>query len=86
MPPIARTKLMKTIQMTIDEQLLEEVDSAVNELQINRSAFIRDALHLALQQLHIHKLEAQQARGYHRQPATATEFAEWEPEQVWGEL
>ncbi len=76
---------MKTIQMTIDEQLLEQVDNAVSELQINRSAFIRNALHLALQELHIHKLEAQQARGYRRQPAAAPEFAEWEPEQVWGE-
>ena len=76
---------MKTIQMTIDEPLLAQVDSAVNELQINRSAFIRNALHLALQQLYIRKLEAQQARGYRRQPAVATEFAEWEPEQVWGE-
>lgn len=77
--------MMKTIQMTIDEQLLEQVDSAVNELQINRSAFIRNALQLALKELHIHKLEAQQARGYRRQPDTATDLAEWEPEQVWGE-
>jgi len=77
--------MMKTIQMTIDEQLLEQVDSAVNELQINRSAFIRNALQLALKELHIHKLEAQQARGYRRQPDTTTELAEWEPEQVWGE-
>jgi len=76
---------MKTIQMTIDQQLLEQVDSAVNELQINRSAFIRNALHLALQALHIHKLEAQQAHGYRRWPAAAAEFAEWAPEQVWGE-
>ena len=76
---------MKTIQMTIDEQLLEQVDNAVSELQINRSAFIRNALHLALQELHIHKLEAQQARGYRRQPVATTELAEWEPEQVWGE-
>jgi len=76
---------MKTIQMTIDEQLLEQVDNAVSELQINRSAFIRNALYLALQELHIHKLEAQQARGYRRQPAAAPDFIEWEPEQVWGE-
>ena len=76
---------MKTIQMTIDEQLLEQVDNAVSELQINRSAFICNALHLALQELHIHKLEVQQARGYRRQPVAATELAEWEPEQVWGE-
>ena len=80
-----KTTPMKTIQMTIDEQLLKQVDNAVSELQINRSAFIRNALHLALHELYIHKLEAQQARGYRRQPATATEFAEWEPEQVWGE-
>ena len=77
--------MMKTIQMTIDEQLLAEVDDAVQELQSNRSAFMRDALQLALQQLRIRRLEVQHARGYRQQPAASDDFTEWEAEQVWGE-
>ena len=76
---------MKTIQMTIDEQLLAQVDDAVQELQSNRSAFMREALQLALQQLRIRRLENQHRRGYQQQPAQPDDFAEWEAEQVWGE-
>lgn len=76
---------MKTIQMTIDERLLNEVDDAVSELQTNRSAFIREALALALQQFRIRKLEAQHAAGYERHPVAAGEFDGWESEQVWGD-
>ena len=76
---------MKTIQMTIDERLLEDVDNTVSELQTSRSAFIREALILALQQFQIRKLEAQHAAGYERHPVTAGEFDGWEDEQVWGD-
>jgi len=31
---------MKTIQMTLDENLLNQVDKAIRELETNRSAFI----------------------------------------------
>jgi len=76
---------MKTIQMTIDERLLKDVDDVVSELQTNRSAFIRKALALALQQFQIRKLEAQHAAGYERHPVVAGEFDGWESEQVWGD-
>lgn len=36
--------MMKTVQMTIDENLLVQVDTLVAELGTNRSAFMRDAL------------------------------------------
>jgi metal-responsive CopG/Arc/MetJ family transcriptional regulator len=76
---------MKTIQMTIDEHLLKDVDNTVSELQTSRSAFIREALMLALQQFRIRKLEAQHAAGYERHPVAAGEFDDWENEQVWGD-
>ena len=76
---------MKTIQMTINEYLLEDVDNVVSELQTSRSAFIRDALTLALQQFRLRKLEAQHAAGYERHPVTADGFDDWENEQVWGD-
>ena len=50
---------MKTIQMTIDEQLLDDVDKAVDELGTDRSAFIRDAIQLALRQRSLRTLEEQ---------------------------
>ena len=77
--------MMKTIQMTIDETLLADVDRAVNELGTNRSLFIRHALQSALRQHAIKKLEERHAAGYAQQPAGETEVTEWVDEQVWGE-
>ena len=76
---------MKTIQMTIDADLLTDVDEAVKALGTNRSAFIRDALQNALRQLTLRQLEDQHAAGYERIPARAGEFEGWEDEQVWGD-
>ena len=76
---------MKTIQMTIDADLLADVDVAVKALGTNRSAFIRDALQYALRQLTLRQLEDQHAAGYERIPVRAEEFKGWEDEQVWGD-
>ncbi len=76
---------MKTIQMTIDEPLLTEVDRTVRKLHINRSAFVRRALRLALQQYKLTELEEKHAAGYARHPVEAGEFDVWEGEQAWGE-
>jgi metal-responsive CopG/Arc/MetJ family transcriptional regulator len=75
--------MMKTIQMTIDETLLEEVDEAVTELGTNRSAFMREALKNLLKQRKIKLLEAQHRVGYERHPLTAEEFDIWQDEQLW---
>ncbi len=76
---------MKTIQMTIDEQLLIEVDKAVRDLEISRSAFLRDALRRALKQLQIAAMEQQQIDGYKRYPTEPDEFDVWQDEQLWQE-
>jgi metal-responsive CopG/Arc/MetJ family transcriptional regulator len=76
--------MMKTIQMTIDDDLLAEVDRATEALQTNRSAFIRSALQLALRQHRIEQLEQQHATGYAHAPIRANEFDIWEAEQLWG--
>ncbi len=75
---------MKTIQMTIDEPLLHEVDQMIRKLDTNRSAFIRQALNLALQQYKIRTLEARHAEGYAKHPVEKGEFDIWQDEQVWG--
>ena len=77
---------MKTIQMTIDEPLLSEVDQAIKSLETTRSAFIREALQLALERYRIMELEKKHARGYARHPVEPGEFDIWEDEQSWGEM
>ena len=76
---------MKTIQMTIDEPLLAEVDQAIKSLETTRSAFIREALQLALERYRIMELEKKHASGYARYPVQPGEFDIWEDEQFWGE-
>jgi len=76
---------MKTIQMTIDDELLAQVDQAIQGLGTTRSAFIRSALHLALRRHTTEQLERQHAEGYARFPVEAGEFDVWESEQSWSE-
>ncbi|MBA3533246.1 MAG: ribbon-helix-helix protein, CopG family [Ardenticatenales bacterium] len=76
---------MRTIQMTIDEPLLNEVDQTIQELHTTRSEFIREALKLALRRYHIAKLEQQHEEGYRATPADANDdVVEWEDVQHWG--
>lgn len=75
---------MKTIQMTIDEPLLKEVDRVTEDLQITRSAFIRSALESAIRRHTIVQLEEQHARGYAQRPVEPGEFDGWTDEQSWG--
>ena len=76
---------MKTIQMTIDEPLLDEVDQMVQILETTRSAFVREALQLALRRHRILKMERQQAEGYAKHPIKPGEFDVWITEQAWGD-
>jgi metal-responsive CopG/Arc/MetJ family transcriptional regulator len=76
---------MKTIQMTIDEPLLKEVDRVVNEQRTTRSAFIREALDTSLRRLNVKALEEQHREAYARNPQTPAELEVWQDEQVWGE-
>ena len=77
--------IVKTIQMTIEETLLAQVDQVSHSLGVARSAFIRQALELALRERKIAELEQKQIAGYKRFPVTTGEFDFWEAEQVWEE-
>lgn len=77
---------MKTIQMTIDSELLEEVDEVVDRLGTTRSAFIRQSLEKTLQQLRIAELEKKHIEGYLRHPVEPGEFDVWIDEQDWETL
>lgn len=76
---------MKTIQMTIDDGLLNEVDAMIASLNMTRSAFVRDALKQSLRRHRIRRLEQQEAEAFARMPMQLEEVLEWQDEQVWGD-
>ena len=75
--------LTKTVQMTLEPDLIEAVDKAARRLGTTRSAFARRALREALKQLRLKALEEKQRQGYARKPVRRSEFDGWETEQVW---
>jgi metal-responsive CopG/Arc/MetJ family transcriptional regulator len=76
---------MRTIQMTLDDDLVESVDKLVKDLNTTRSAFTREALRNAINQLSIARLEEKHRKGYQRHPVKKGEFSAWKEEQVWGD-
>jgi metal-responsive CopG/Arc/MetJ family transcriptional regulator len=76
---------METIELTIDESLLAEVDRVTRRLAMTRADFARIALELALRNQKTIAREQQHAQGYARNPVKPDEFDDWELEQVWSE-
>ena len=74
---------MKTVQMTLDEELVVRVDRAVRKLGTTRSAFARDALKAALARLREDESERRHRVGYEKHPVTVGEFDSWLDEQSW---
>ena len=75
---------MKTVQITLDENLVKAVDSAAKKLGTTRSAFTREALRSALNVVRVKELESRHRQGYRRKPVKRGEF-DWESEQVWSD-
>jgi hypothetical protein len=65
---------MRTVQMTLDEDLVRTVDRVVRDLHTTRSAFARDALYRAIESIRTAKLEDKHRQGYLRKPVGAGEF------------
>ncbi len=74
---------MRTVQMTLDDSLVEEVDRTATALGTTRSAFTRDALRDALARIREREREQKHREGYERQPVQPDEFGGWDSEQVW---
>ena len=55
---------MRTIQMTLDDELVESVDKLVKELNTSRSAFTRDALRAAVKSFYTGLKEEKHRQGY----------------------
>ena len=69
--------------MTLDDQLVTEVDKVVKKLKTSRSAFTREALQHALSDFYIQQMEEKQIKGYKTQPVKNDEFSDFEDEQIW---
>ncbi len=76
---------MRTVQMTLDDDLVRSVDRVSRKLRVSRSAFTRDALREALARYAARQQEKKHREGYERHPVTADEFAVWEEEQDWND-
>ena len=75
--------MMRTVQMTLHEELVARVDEAVRELGTTRSAFAREALTQALVRLREAEQERRHREGYRRRPVQVDELGDGEAEQVW---
>jgi metal-responsive CopG/Arc/MetJ family transcriptional regulator len=76
---------MRTIQMTLDADLVKAVDRVSKQLHTSRSAFTRKALREALSRYSIEQMERKHRQGYELNPVAADEFSVWKKEQDWGD-
>ena len=76
---------MRTVQMTLDDDLVKAVDRVSKQLHTNRSAFTRKALREALARYNLEQLECKHRQGYEKLPVAADEFSVWEDERAWGD-
>ena len=76
---------MKTVQMTLDDDLVSAVDEIVKQQKTSRSEFTRKALRTALKQFRDEQLEKAHRLGYQKEPVVPEEFSAWEDEQEWGD-
>lgn len=76
---------MKTVQMTLDDDLVDAVDEVARQQKTSRSEFTRRALRDALEKARIQQLEKIHRDGYEKSPVSSDEFSVWEDEQEWGD-
>ncbi len=76
---------MRTVQMTLDDSLVQTVDRVAKYLHTTRSAFTREALRQAVVRVKTQRLEEKHMKGYLNHPVSADEFGVWENEQKWGD-
>ena len=74
---------MTTIQVVLEDSLLQAADRAVRRLKVNRSALIRDALREHLRRLSIHEQERHDREGYARHPIAKDEVGVWDRVTAW---
>ena len=74
---------MKTIQITIDPELLHKIDNDEESMKKGRSAFLRQAAQYYLEQKRLKSISEQYRSGYRRESEINDDLTSWEDEQVW---
>ncbi len=74
---------METIQLSIDESLMAEVQQATNALQMTPSDFIRVALERARNSARSSPKNAEMLKAIWKEPQQPEEIEEWQSEQDW---
>ncbi len=78
--------MMKVIQITLPEELLDEVDDTVKALDTTRSELAREALRRFLARLEVERQEREHAEAYARQPEQPGEFDVFYGARLWDQL
>ena len=68
---------MRTVQMTLDKELIEAIDRVVKRTGTTRSAFAREALYAVLRHEETKEKEQKHRKGYARKPVQLGEFSPW---------
>lgn len=76
---------MKAIQITMEADLVEQVDRCARTLGHSRSAFARNALREAVRRRDREMLEQRHIEGYRRTPPAEEEFGISEEDRRWGD-
>jgi len=74
---------MQTIQIVLEEALLQATDQAARRMKRNRSALVRDALREHLRRLEILAKEERDRAGYAKRRQEPDESSAWEAEGAW---
>jgi CopG family transcriptional regulator/antitoxin EndoAI len=76
---------MKNVQISFDENLLEEVDRFAASERISRSAIVRKALKHWIKEKEIKEFENDWIRSLQEKPDDSTELDSWVQVQKWEE-
>ena len=74
---------MKNIQVTIDPDLLSQIDNDEESKQNGRSAFLRKAVRFYLEQKRLKSIGEKYRSGYSQGLVLDKDLSNWEDEQVW---
>ena len=76
---------MKNVQISFDEDLLNEVNSMVASTRLSRSAIVREALRRWIREKEIKKFEDEWIRKLKENPDDTQEAKAWIKIEQWGD-
>jgi metal-responsive CopG/Arc/MetJ family transcriptional regulator len=77
---------MKNIQITIDPDLLTQIDNDEESKLNGRSAFLRKAVRFYLEQKRMKSIAERYRSGYSQGLVLDKDLSVWEDEQVWPKI